>query len=99
MQIFKNYLCADLKKIMEPKQHNKTGLRFAPGKLSLSINDLREKEFSAEPLTGEERIALQNFDAYRIAELNKEKTDLAFYSRYKEFTVIAKIGDFTERIK
>lgn len=77
----------------------KTSLRFALGKTTLSINDLREKENSGEPLSAEERIALQNFERFRLAELNSLENDMAFHKRYQELQVMGRLGDFTEFLK
>ncbi len=66
---------------------------------SISINDLREKEFNGSRLTEEEKIALRNFDKFRISELNKQPDDVSFHTRYKELQVMANLGDYTEFLK
>ena len=66
---------------------------------TVSINDLREREFSNESLAEEEKTALRNFDRYRISELNKQKSDLAFHERYRELQIMANLGDFGEFLK
>lgn len=63
---------------------------------TVSINDLRYKEFNNIVLTTEESTALRNFDKYRIAELNNITSDEAFHTRYRELQVIANLGDYTE---
>ncbi len=61
-----------------------------------SINDLKEKEFSGKKLSDPERIALSNFDKFRISELNATTDDNSFHNRYRELQVIANLGDFRE---
>jgi hypothetical protein len=64
-----------------------------------SINDLRDKEFSGEPLSLKEKQALVNFDRFRIDVLNAQTDDLAFHKRYQELQVMANLGDYTEFLK
>lgn len=65
----------------------------------ISINDLRYKEFNNIDLNEEERVALRNFDKFRIAELNKITSDEEFHKRYRELQVMANLGDFREFLK
>ena len=65
----------------------------------ISINDLRYKEFNNIDLNDEERVALRNFDKFRIAELNKITSDEEFHKRYRELQVTANLGDFREFLK
>lgn len=76
------------------KQSIKSGIGILP-----SINDLREKEFRGESLTSDERVALCNYDKFRIAELNKQSNDNAFHKRYRELQVMANLGDYREFLK
>ena len=64
-----------------------------------SINDLREREFSGEPLTLKEKQALVNFDRFRLDVLNAQTDDMAFHKRYQELQVMANLGDYTEFLK
>lgn len=66
---------------------------------SVSINDLRDKEFSGNYLTLEEKTALTNFDSYRISELNKQETDVDFHERYRQLQVMANLSGFEEFLK
>ncbi len=66
---------------------------------SITINDLREKEYSGEKLTAREKQALVNFDRYRINELNAQADDTAFHIRYRELQVIANLGEYEEFLK
>lgn len=65
----------------------------------LTINDLREKEYSGKSLTKQERIALANYDKFRISELNKQQDDLSFHKRYRELQVMANLGNYEEFLK
>lgn len=67
--------------------------------IGFSINDLREKEFNGEKLSYEEWQALKNFDKFRIAELNNQKSDMEFHKRYREIQVMANLGDYKEFLK
>ena len=66
---------------------------------SVSINDLRYKEFNSIELTAEEALALRNFDRYRVSELNKVEGDEAFHKRYRELQVMANLGNYKEFLK
>jgi hypothetical protein len=66
---------------------------------TVSINDLRDREFSGEALTHEERLALHNFDRYRLDELNAQPNDMAFHERYRQLQVMANLADWKEFIK
>ncbi|MBA3972116.1 MAG: hypothetical protein H0X46_08230 [Bacteroidetes bacterium] len=61
-----------------------------------SINDLREREFSGEPLTLKEKQALVNFDRFRLDVLNAQTDDMSFHKRYQELQVMSNLGDYTE---
>ena len=64
-----------------------------------SINDLREKEYSGEPLTIKEKQDLVNFDRFRINVLKAQTDDMAFHRSYEELQVMANLGDFQEFLK
>lgn len=63
---------------------------------TVSINDLRDKDFNGEKLGAEERQALRNFDHYRLEELNKQENDMAFHECYRKLQVLANLADFKE---
>ena len=65
----------------------------------LTINDIREKEFSGKALSKEEKQALANFDKFRILELNKQVDDNSFHKRYRELQVMANFGNYEEFLK
>lgn len=66
---------------------------------TLSINDIREKDFNGEALSKDEKLALAHFDHYRITELTAIVDDKAFHFRYQELQVMANLGDYTEFLK
>lgn len=66
------------------------------GGLVTSINDLRDKEFSGMRLTAEERLALSNFDQYRLTVLNAETDEEQFHHKYRQIQVIANLCDWRE---
>ena len=64
-----------------------------------TINDLREREYSGKSLNKQEKLALSNFDKFRIAELNKPMDDITFHKRYSELQVMANLGNYDEFLK
>ena len=67
--------------------------------LVISINDLRDKEFSGIKLTAEERFALSNFDKYRINVLNSQTDEEKFHYQYRQLQVIANLSDWREFLR
>ena len=65
----------------------------------VSINDLRDKEFSGAYLSEEEKTALKNYDNYRITLLNAQDDDDSFNKTYRQLQVIANLGDWKEFLK
>ena len=65
----------------------------------MSINHLRDKEFSGVKLSVNEKKALTNFDNYRISLLNAQENEDAFHSTYRQLQVIANLGDWQEFLK
>jgi len=66
---------------------------------TVSINDLRDKDFNGDTLSADERTALRNFDHYRLEELNKQPNDMAFHECYRKLQVLANLADFREFLK
>jgi len=64
--------------------------------LVVSINDLRDKEFSGVKLSAEEKFALSNFDKYRISVLNSQTEEEKFHYQYRQLQVIANLSDWQE---
>lgn len=65
----------------------------------ISVNDLRDKEFSGQRLSPEERLALNNFDKYRIKILNSSSDEETFHNNFRQLQVIANLGDWKEFLK
>lgn len=63
---------------------------------TVSINDLRDREFNGEPLSREEVLALANFDRYRIDQLNLQPNDMAFHEHYRQLQVMANLADWKD---
>lgn len=68
-------------------------------KTYLTINDLREKDFNNKELSHQERLALKNFDRYRINELNKQTTESTFNKKYLQLQVMANLNPYSEFLK
>jgi len=65
----------------------------------VSINDLRELEYQDVDLTPSQRLALKNFDRYRISELNKQTSEQQFHNKYMQLQVMANLSSFEEFLK
>ena len=66
---------------------------------TVSISDLRDKEFRNEPLSEEQSQAILNFDRFRLSELNKLKNDFDFNVRYCELQILSNLADHKEFLK
>lgn len=64
--------------------------------LVVSINDLRDKEFSGIKLSSEEKFALTNFDKYRLSILNAQENEEKFHYHYRQLQVIANLSSWKE---
>ncbi len=67
--------------------------------LITSINDLRDKEFSGGKLSQDEKLAVANFDRYRISVLNAQLDEEVFHQKYRQLQVIANFSDWQEFLK
>jgi hypothetical protein len=63
---------------------------------TVSINDIRDREFNGESLSAEEKVALANFDRYRIDILNAQTSDMAFHENYRQLQVMANLADWKD---
>lgn len=68
-------------------------------KSELSINDLREFEYKGIVLTTQQRLAVINFDRYRIKQLNSQPTEQKFHQKYMQLQVMANLSPFEEFLK
>ncbi len=64
-----------------------------------TINDLRDMEFNNLPLTPQQRLALKNFDRYRINQLRKQRTDASFNNKYLQLQAVANLMPYDEFLK
>lgn len=64
-----------------------------------SINDLREKDYKDIALLPNERLAIKNYDRYRIIELNKQTSEDKFHNKYMQLQVMANLSPFEEFLK
>ncbi len=65
----------------------------------ISINDLRDIEYKGIELTPQQRLALKNFDRYRINQLNIQESEQKFHKKYLQLQVMANLTPFEEFLK
>lgn len=65
-------------------------------KVYFSINDIRDKYFDSLELQPNERLALKNYDRFRITELNKQNSEKDFHKRYLQLQVMANLTPYEE---
>ena len=65
----------------------------------LSINDLRDKEYNNIELTHNERLAIKNFDRYRIKILAAQHSEKDFHHNYQKLQVLANLSPYDEFLK
>ena len=65
----------------------------------VSINDLRDKEYNNTLLSHDERIALKNYDRYRVKCLSQKKTEKEFHNTYQQLQVMANLSSYQEFLK
>ncbi|MDG1477593.1 MAG: hypothetical protein P8Q14_10640 [Vicingaceae bacterium] len=65
----------------------------------VTINDLRDFDYSGQPLSHQQRLALKNFERYRIHELNQQLSEKDFHNRYAQIQVMANLHPFKEFLK
>lgn len=69
-------------------------MKFDTKILPESINDLNDKYFDGVPLTETEKLALSNFDQYRINRLNAAKSDAEFKLIYLKIQAMANLSSY-----
>lgn len=67
--------------------------------LPVSVNDLRDKYFSGQTLTKEEKLAMMNYDQFRINYLNESGNEEEFQKRYLELQAKANLTHYSEFLK
>ena len=80
-------------------RNSKTNTGKSTIKDFFSVNDLREKDYQEINLLPNERLAIKNFDRYRICELNKQKTEECFNNKYMQLQVMANLTPYQEFLK
>lgn len=75
---------------------NLPGLNIDLSQFPESINDIRDKYFDGEPMSIEERTALENFDKFRMNYLNASSNDEEFEKRYLEIQAKANLASYKE---
>ena len=63
---------------------------------SITINDLKDKDYSGVKLSAQEYTALKNYDRYRIIYLNSAQNEEEFSKRYIELQAKANLSPYTE---
>ena len=67
--------------------------------LTVTINDLRDKYFSGQILSKEEKLAMMNYDQYRVNYLNDSTDEDQFQKRYLELQAKANLTHYSEFLK
>jgi len=62
--------------------------------LPISINDLKDRYFDGLPLSDKEKMALHNFDQYRLVKLNGAKSDTEFKLVYLKIQAMANLSSY-----
>ena len=69
-------------------------MKFDTKILPESINDLNDKYFDGVPLTEDEKLALSNFDQYRLNRLSAAKSDAEFKLIYLKIQAMANLSSY-----
>ncbi len=85
--------------MLDNGKNNGINIRNSNLKDIFSINDLREKYYQNVALSPNERLALKNYDRYRISELNKQTSEAEFHKKYMQLQVMANLSPFNEFLK
>lgn len=65
----------------------------------ITINDLIDCDINEQPLSHQQRLALKNFERYKIHELNQQLTEVEFNKKYRKLQVMANLHPFKEFLK
>ncbi len=65
----------------------------------VTINDLRDMEFSPEGLSPKQHLALKNFDRFRINQLKNNRSEQAFNNKYLQLQAMANLMPYEEFLK
>lgn len=75
---------------------NSATLKLNLNGLPISINDIRDKYFENTPLSEQEKLALNNFDKFRMDYLNSAPNEEVFEKRYLEIQAKANLSAYTD---
>ena len=73
--------------------------RFSNIKTFTSVNDLRELEYNDVDINPNQRLAIKNYDRFRISELNKQTSEQKFHDKYMQLQVMANLSPYEEFLK
>lgn len=65
----------------------------------ITINDLKEMDFSGQPLTPQQKTAIVNFDRYRLKVLKSSKSETEFKNNYFRLQILANTKKYEEFLK
>lgn len=82
-----------------PKHIHKTNSVKTNHSLVESINDLRDLEYNGVGLSPQQRLAVKNYDRYRISVLNSQVNEEDFHKAYMKLQVLANLSPYQEFLK
>lgn len=62
--------------------------------LPISINDIKDRYYDGLEVSEDEIIAIKNYDAYRIRELNSARNDSEFKLKYLKLQALANLSNY-----
>lgn len=84
---------------MDEKILNNNSIRKALINGVESINDIRDLEYKGIELIPQQRLALKNFDRFRINQLNSQTSEQNFHKKYLQLQVMANLTPYEEFLK
>jgi len=65
----------------------------------ISINDLKDLEYSKSDLTPQQRLAIKNFDRFRFKTLSSVENEDEFHRAFHQLQVHANLTNYEEFLK
>lgn len=65
----------------------------------ITINDLRNYDYNEQPLSHQQRLALKNFERYKVHILDQRLSEAVFNKEYEQIQVMANLFPFKEFLK
>ena len=62
----------------------------------LSINELKEREYSSDSLTPQQRLAIKNFDRHRFKVLTGIKSEELFHQEFQRLQVLSNLSSYED---